>query len=105
MSPQREGETEEMYMYRLELTQEDHETRLSKVEFVAMEAREMAVETKVLVLSMPQEIIKAIDEREIQKRKEQKMDSREKLFIAMGIIGTLGGVAGAIASIKQVLGG
>jgi len=105
MSPQREGESQEMYMYRLEITQEDHEDRLSKVEFVASEARAMAVDTKALVLAMPQEVIKAIDEREEKKRKEQKMDGREKLFLAMGVLGTVGGIAGAIASIKQAFGG
>lgn len=105
MSPQREGESQEMYMYRLEMTQEDHEDRLKAVEFVAMEAKGMAIDTKALVMSMPQKVIEAIDERERTKRKEQKMDSREKLFLAMGILGTAGGLAGAIASIKQAFGG
>jgi hypothetical protein len=70
-----------------------------------MEARSMALDTKALVLAMPQEVIRAIDKREIEKRKEQKMDSREKLFVAMGVLGTVGGIAGAIASIKQAFGG
>jgi len=92
-------------MFRLELTQEDHEDRLSKVEFVASEARAMAVDTKALVLAMPQEVIKAIDEREEKKRKERKMDGRDKLLLAMTVVGTIGGIITTIATIKQNFGG
>jgi len=70
MSPQRENETQEMYMYRLEMTQERHEEalertngRINSVEAVALEAREMATETNTLVASMPHKIIEAIDAR------------------------------------------
>lgn len=105
MSPQREGESQEMYMYRLEMTQELHEERLSKVESVAMEAEKVATETRALVVDMPARVIKAIDERDEARRKEQKMNGRELLFLAMGILGTVGGLAGAVASIKQAFGG
>lgn len=64
MSPQREGESLEMYMYRLEMTQERQEdeiasmtSRVDKVESVAMEAREMAVQTNSMVAQMPQMVI------------------------------------------------
>jgi hypothetical protein len=70
MSPQRDGETQEMYMYRLEMTQERHEEalerangRISTVELVALEAREMATGTNSMVASMPHKIIEAIDAR------------------------------------------
>lgn len=105
MSPQREGETPEMYLYRLEMTQEQHEDRLSAVEAVAMEARKVATDTRGLVVDMPSRVIKAIDERDEARRKEQKMNGRELLFLAMGILGTIGGLAGAVASIKQAFGG
>ena len=62
--------TQEMYMYRLEMTQERQEDaisrtndRISTVEAVALEAREMATETNLIVSSMPQRVIEAIDAR------------------------------------------
>lgn len=57
-------------MYRLELTQEKHEEalvrtndRISCVEAIAIEAREMATETNALIASMPHKVIEAIDAR------------------------------------------
>lgn len=112
MSPQREGESQEMYLYRLEMTQERQEEAISRtneevssVRAIAVNARELATQTHNLVTSMPQKIIEAIEERDARKRKENKLDSREKLILAMGILGTLGGIAGAVASIKQAFGG
>lgn len=64
MSPQREGESQEMYMYRLEMTQERHEdeigrinSRVDSVEAVAIEAREIAMQTNSMVEAMPQRVI------------------------------------------------
>jgi len=105
MSPQRENESQPEYIRRLERIQRNQEKRLRTVEVVASEAMEMAVDTNALVLSMPQKVIEAIDAREITRKKEQKLDSREKLFLAMGALGALGGLASAIASIKQAFGG
>ena len=99
-------------MYRLEMTQERHETeidrisgRVDSVEAMAIEARQVAMATNAMVELMPQKVIEAIDARDEDKKKEKKMDSREKLFLLMGIFGTAGGIAGAIASIKQAFGG
>lgn len=95
-------------MYRLEMTQERHEdeldrmsSRVDSVEAMAIEARQIAMETNSMVELMPQRVIEAIDKRS----NDKKLDSREKLFLAMGVLGTLGGIAGAIASIKQAFGG
>lgn len=112
MSPQKEGESLDMYLYRLELTQERQEdditmmsSRVDKVESIALEARQVATETNTMVQAMPQKIIEAIDERERLKRKEQKLDGKERLLLAMAIIGTIGGLAGTAATIKQAFGG
>lgn len=51
---------------------------LVKVEAVAMEAHSMVTETNNLVGQMPEKIIKAIDEREEQREKKRREDSKGK---------------------------
>lgn len=95
MSPQRENETQEMYMYRLEMTQERHEdeldrmsSRVDSVETMAVEARQIAMETNSMVELMPQRVIEAID----AKNKAKRLDLRDWIVVIVGLAGTITGI-------------
>lgn len=95
MSPQKEGESLDMYLYRLELTQERQEddmvrmsSRVDSVESIALEARQVATETNTMVQAMPQKIIEAIDARS----RARRLDARDWVVVVIGLAGTVSGI-------------
>ena len=99
MSPRKEGETPEMYMYRLEMTQERHEDeierislRVDSVEAVAVEARGIAMQTNTMIELMPQRVIEAIE----AKNRTKSMDLRDWLVVLAGIGGMITAIVVAV---------
>lgn len=91
MSPQKEGESLELYLYRLETTQERHEDEIARTNkaveaamSVAVQAKEMAVQTSSMIETMPQRVIDAI---------EKKRDrARDWMIALVGVAGTVSGI-------------
>lgn len=97
MSPRKEGETPEMYMYRLEMTQERHEDeierislRVDSVEAVAVEARGIAMQTNTMIELMPQRVIE-----EMKKQKDRGLNW------VVGIASIIGTIAAIVIAVVK----